>query len=100
MPCENIQKEIYELRADVAEAQAEFTALVGSAKSQSSLRNVIANLDKKIAAKNSELRKCQIVNGIIYKTVRTTFRPETDGFLFTNHWTWDATEKQTLHQVI
>lgn len=31
---------------------------------------------------------------------RTTFRPETDGFAFTNSWTFDQQEKQVLEQLV
>jgi hypothetical protein len=31
---------------------------------------------------------------------RTTFRPETDGFAFTNQWTFDPTETAVLQQIV
>ena len=31
---------------------------------------------------------------------RTRFRPETDGYAFTNHWTFDAAEILTLTQLV
>ena len=100
MPCEKLEEELDNLRSDLADKQADYNLLVGSAKAQSPLRNEIIQLNNKIFMKDKELIQCLTANGIIFKTVRTKFRPETDGFSFTNHWTWDATEKQTLRQVI
>jgi hypothetical protein len=100
MPCESIRQELNALISENNQLQAEYQRLAGSAKSQSPLRGQILALDKKIETKNAELTACLIANGVIDSPVRTKFRPETDGFLFANHWTWDATEKQILTKVI
>ena len=99
MPCKKIKAELEKLRSERAEAQAEFQGLAGSAKAGSPLRGEILTLGKKIAAKDAELNQCLIKSGVNFKTVRTRFHPETDGFLFENHWTWDSAEKEALHKI-
>jgi hypothetical protein len=104
MACEELQAELDALReknaGSIAQLQKDFGSLVGSAKSQSPLRSQILALEKQVEAKNAELTSCLVAHGIIDFPVRTKFRPETDGFLFSNNWTWDATEKQTLQNII
>jgi hypothetical protein len=100
MPCEDIKNQLEKLRSERDKAEAEYQALPGSAKTESPLRGEIVALGKQIAAANANLSTCLIKSGVVLRTVSTKFHPETDGFLFANHWTWDSTEKETLHKII
>jgi hypothetical protein len=100
MACEGLHAELDHINSQVTQLRKEYDALIKTGKNNPTLRNQVIALGKQMAAKEQDLRTCLTRAGLIAKTARTGFRPETDGFLFNNNWFWDQTEKDTLKKVI